>query len=294
MQNGHELAALRVDISHTSMITNSLSKLIILAVVASVSFVSCKKEDEDVIDPATKNMVFVEFENRVGDQKLVLGATPYKNALGEDFTVTTFNYFISNVSLKNENGTVQKFPNQYFLVRQVDAKSQVIQLKDVPSGNYTEMTFTVGVDSLKSISPVTERIGALDVTSYGDDGMYWSWNSGYIFLKIEGISSVVPVRTSGDKLYQLHVGGYGGGFNGGAKVTNNLRTVTLPINTKATVRGNIAPEIHLLVDAKKVFDGPNKISLATTNSVHSPAIATPIADNYKAMFVVDHVHNDKQ
>ena len=276
------------------MITNSLSKLIVLVVVASVSFVSCKKSDEDVIDPNTKNSVSVDFENRVGDQKLVLGTTPYKNASGEDFTVTTFNYFVSNISLKNENGTVQKFPNQYFLVRQADAKSQVIQLKDVPSGNYSEMTFSIGVDSVKSLSPVAERIGALDVTGYGDDGMYWSWNSGYIFMKMEGISSAAPVQTSGDRVYRLHIGGYGGGFNGGVKQVNNLRTVTLPIVSKATVRGNIAPEIHLLIDARKVFDGPNKISLATTNAVHSAAPGTPIADNYKSMFVVDHVHNDKQ
>ena len=276
------------------MITNSLSKLILLAVVASISCASCKKSDEDIIDPNATNTVSVEFDNRMGDQKLILGTTPYKNGSGEDFTVTTFNYFISNISLKKDDGTVHKFPNQYFLVRQADAKSQVIQLKDVPSGNYSEMTFTVGVDSLKSISPVTERVGVLDVTSYGDDGMYWSWNSGYLFMKLEGTSAAVPATANIDHKFWLHVGGYGGGWNGGVKTVNNLRTVTLPITSNATVRGTIAPVIHVVVDARNVFDGPNKISLATTNSVHNPAAATPIADNYKTMFVVDHVHNDKQ
>ena len=279
---------------YNSMITNSFSRLIVLATIASVAFVACQKGDEDGIDPTTKNNVSIEFENRVGDQKLVPGATFYKNASGEEFTVTTFNYFVSNISLKNENGTVQQFPNQYFLIRQADPKSQVIQLKDVPSGNYSEMSFMIGVDSVKSISPITERVGALDVTNYGDDGMYWSWNSGYIFLKIEGTSPVVPVRSSGQRSYQIHVGGYGGGFDGGKKMTNNLRTVTLPISSKATVRGNIAPEIHVLTDAKKIFDGPAKISLATTNNVHNPDIAAPVADNYKTMFLVDHVHNEKQ
>ena len=276
------------------MITNSLFRLPGLIALASVTFISCEKNEVDGIDPNTKNTVAIEFDNRVGDQKLVLGTTPYKNGSGEDFTVTTFNYFVSNISLKKEDGTVQKFPDQYFLIRQATNQSQVIELKNVPSGNYSEMTFTIGVDSLKSVSSVAERVGVLDVTSYGDDGMYWSWNSGYIFMKIEGISSAAPVATSGQRLYQLHVGGYGGGFNGGAKMTNNLRTVTLPITNPATVRGNIAPEIHLLVDAKKIFDGPNKISLATTNSVHNPAAATLIADNYRTMFVVDHVHNGKQ
>ena len=201
---------------------------------------------------------------------------------------------MSNIALKKTDGSVLKFPNQYFLIRQADAKTQTIQLKDVPSGDYNAITFSIGVDSTKSVSPVAERVGALDVTSYGDDGMYWSWNSGYIFMKMEGISSLAPVSTSGKKQYQLHIGGYGGGFNGGAKLPNNLRTVTLPTTTNATVRGSISPTIHLIMDVKKIFDGPNKISLATTNSVHSPAVATPIADNFMGMFFVDHVHNDKQ
>ncbi|GAB3728568.1 MbnP family protein [Spirosoma lituiforme] len=276
------------------MISLSFFRFIVLLFVASSVLISCKKTADDVVDPNTTNSVSIEFENRVGDQKLVLGTPAYKTSAGEPFALTKLNYFVSTISLKNENGTIQKFPDQYFLIRQSDAASQVITLNNVPSGNYSEMSFTIGVDSAKSVSPVAERVGVLDVTSYGDDGMYWSWNSGYIFLKIEGTSTAVPKTASATQSFGIHVGGYGGGWNGAAKTVNNLRTVTVPMTTKATVRGNIAPEIHLFVDALTIFNGTNKISLATTNSVHSPAVAAPIADNYKAMFQVDHVHNDKQ
>lgn len=266
-----------------------------LAVVALLlSFSSCKKTETDVIDPNAKNSVSIEFDNRVGDQKLVLGTPAYKNAAGETFSLTTFNYFVSNVSLKNENGTVITFPNQYFLVRQADTKTLTINLANVPAGNYSELSFVMGVDSLKSISGAGERMGVLDPTSYGTDGMYWSWNSGYIFTKVEGTSTAVPTSVSPNQTFALHIGGYGGGWNGGAKTVNNLRTVTLPMTNRATVRSDIAPEIHLFVDAKQLFDGPTKISLATTNSVHSPAAAIPLADNARTMFQVDHVHNDKQ
>ncbi len=258
------------------------------------SFVSCKKTDADVIDPNAKNTVSIEFDNRVGDQKLVLGTPAYKNAAGETFSLTTFNYFVSNVSLKNETGTVVTFPNQYFLIRQADTKTLTVDLANVPAGNYSELSFMIGVDSLKSVGGAGERVGVLDPTSYGTDGMYWSWNSGYIFTKVEGTSTAIPTTVSPTQTFALHVGGYGGGWNGGAKTVNNLRTVTLPLANRATVRGSIAPEIHLFVDAKQLFDGPTKISLATTNSVHSPAAATSIADNSRTMFQVDHVHNNKQ
>jgi len=276
------------------MFTKHLLLPAVVLTVAASTFVSCQKDTVDAIDPGVKNTVSIEFDNRVGDQKLVLGNTPYRTAAGEDFTVTTFNYFVSNIALKKTDGSVLNFPNQYFLIRQADPGTQTIQLKDVPSGDYSAITFSIGVDSAKSVSPVAERTGVLDVTGYGNDGMYWSWNSGYIFMKMEGTSSLAPLQTSGQKQYQLHVGGYGGGFNGGARLPNNLRTVTLPTTTNATVRGTISPTIHLIVDAKKIFDGPNKISLATTNSVHSPAVATPIANNFTSLFFVDHVHNEKQ
>jgi hypothetical protein len=254
---------------------------------------ACSKKDDPGSYSATdKNSVNLEFDNRLGGQKLVLGQTTAKNGSGEDLTLTTFNYFISNVALTKEDGSVVKFPDQYFLVRQADPASLNATLKDVPAGNYKAVTFTIGVDSARSVSDVSKRTGVLDVAANPDDGMYWSWNSGYIFMKMEGTSPVVPLRASGQRLFQLHVGGFGGMT---APAPNNLRTVTLPVGSElVTVRKDIAPDIHLFVDALKVFDGTTKISLATTNSVHSPSLAGPIADNYKNMFVVDHVHNDPQ
>ncbi len=62
---------------------------IFLAIFATVSIISCQKEDE--ISPNDKNSVLIEFENRIGDQKLVLGTTKAKNTSGEEFTVTKLN-----------------------------------------------------------------------------------------------------------------------------------------------------------------------------------------------------------
>ncbi len=259
----------------------------------SAFVVSCQKdENPDAFSATDKNSVTLEFDNRVGGQNLILGQTTAKNASGEEFILTTLNYFISNVSLTKDDGTVVKFPDQYFLIREADAKSLLAKLPDVPAGNYKEVSFVVGVDSARSAANVAARTGVLDVASYGDDGMYWSWNSGYIFMKLEGTSPVVPLRASGQRLFQIHVGGFGGYA---APAPNNLRRVTLPVGSELVkVRKDVAPEIHFYVDAAKIFDGKTKISLATTNDIHSPALTGPVADNYATMFAVDHVHNEKQ
>ncbi len=257
-------------------------------VFASALMLACTNDKVDPIDNST-NAITLEFDNRVGAQKMALGSTTYKNGSGEEFTLTRFNYFISNVALKNADGTVLKFPDQYFLIRQSDPTTWEPELKEVPAGDYTEISFTIGVDSTRSASDISARTGVLDPASYGDDAMYWSWNSGYIFVKMEGTSPVVPLNSAGKRAFEMHVGGYGGRT---AVAPNNLRAVKLPLLSKATVRKDIAPTIHLVADFLKVFDGPKTIKLAETNSVHNPAVAGPLADNYMTMFVVDHVHND--
>jgi hypothetical protein len=260
----------------------------ILACMLSV-VLACNKVEVEPIGANDKNNITLEFDNRVGGQKLALGTTIYKNASGEDFTVTSLNYFISNVALKKADGTTVKFPDQYFLIRQADSKTTEQLLKDVPAADYTDITFTIGVDSIKSISPVEQRTGILDPTSYGDDNMYWAWNSGYIFMKLEGISSAAPKNSAGLNKYQYHVGGFGGRTSATA---NNLRTVTLSLNGTATVRKSISPTVHLITDVAKIFDGGTPLKIATAAVIMAPAAATPIANNYKNMFVVDHVHND--
>ncbi len=267
----------------------TIGNYLFTTILAAAFLLACTNDEVEPIGANDKNSVILEFDNRVGAQKMALGTTTYKNGSGEDFTLTTFNYFISNVALKKADGSMVKFPDQYFLIRQSDPASWEPELKDVPAADYTEISFVIGVDSTRSVSDISARTGVLDPTSYGDDGMYWSWNSGYIFVKMEGTSPVVPLNSAGSRAFALHVGGYGGRT---AVAPNNLRSVTLPLNGIATVRKNIAPTVHLVADFLKVFNGATTLKLAETNSVHNPAVAGPIADNYKNMFVVDHVHND--
>lgn len=248
----------------------------------SVFFAACETSD---INPNDKNSVSLNFENLVGTDPMVLNTKTYTNANGEDFTISAFNYFVSNISLKKSDGTELKFADKYFLVKQNDEASKTIQLADVPAGDYTSLSFMIGVDSAKSVSDVSQRTGVLDPASYGLEHMYWSWNSGYVFFKMEGKSTK---STNSAKDYKFHIGGFGGMS---AKTANNLRTISLPITDIAKVRKSTAPEVHLAIDAQKVFKTTLKIT--ATNTIMSPSAGTAVADNYKDMFMVEHVHNEE-
>ena len=112
--------------------------------------------------------------------------------------------------------------------------------------------------------------------------MYWEWNSGYIFMKLEGTSAVAPAAQNNAFFY--HIGGFGGGYNG-KKTINNLRTVTLPFqNDAAKVQAGNTPLVLLTTDAMKVFNGSTKLSIAQNASVMFDPYSTSIADNYAQMF----------
>ncbi len=248
-------------------------------------FVSCQKAKENnpaPYSPNDKGVVKFEFDAVVGTKNLQLNTSTYKNQLGEEFTVSIFDYYISNIKLKNAKGEVYTVPQDscYFLVKESDRNSQFFTIRNVPAGDYVEATFTVGVDSLRNTMDVSMRTGALDVAH----GMYWSWNSGYIFVKLEGTSTKVPAEKNNK--FRYHIGGFGGYQT---KTINCIRQVTVSLGEKAVaVRKDKAPEVHIVVDILKFF-GSN-ISIEKEHDVMFKPFATTIADNFKNMFEVHHTH----
>jgi hypothetical protein len=256
------------------------------------SVVACKKTEENpAVDPNSKGNLTVEFDNVAGNEDLSLNKE-YTNAKGETFRITKLCYYVSNLKLKKADGSeyVYNPDSSYFLVKEDEITSQQVLLQNVPQGDYTGLTFTIGVDSLRCTADLSKRTGVLDIA--GD--MYWSWNSGYIFFKMEGTSPQAPADPNGNRNFYLHIGGFGGYST---KTLNNLRTVTVSTNSdKAMVRSNISPEIHLLTDVMKVMNGGStQVSMATNSFTMAVSdFSAKVADNYAAAFTLDHVHNDKK
>lgn len=251
-------------------------------IAASLFLTAC--EDKSNFDLTGKGDLTLKYDNRIGSSDLKLGSSQAINASGEEYTITTLNYFVSNIELMDVDGNVISFPENYFLVKESDAASQEIQLKGIPSGDYSTIKFVIGVDSLKSISDVSQRTGVLDPASYGTDNMYWSWNMGYIFFKMEGKSGA---STAQNNIFQFHVGGFGGKD---APTPNNLRTIELKLTSPVEVRPSKTPTGHIVMDISKVFDSTSGIKLAETPMIHNPKVGTKVANNYVQAFSMDHLH----
>jgi len=135
------------------------------------------------VDKKNGGTFTLQFNHLFYNEPLVFGKE-YTNAHGEKFIVKTLNYFISNIKLTLKDGSEYVVPqdSSYFLIRHSDAASQRIQLHNLPKGKYKSISFLIGVDSARNTMDVSKRTGTLDVAGTAK-GMYWAWNSGYIFLK---------------------------------------------------------------------------------------------------------------
>lgn len=264
-----------------------MRSFISIAATATLLFISCKKDKALAYDPAIKAPLSIEFDNIAGNSNLQLNTGVYSNASGQNFSVTKLKYYISNIQLTNTTGQVFTVPQNesYFLIDEA-APASLKPTINVPEGEYTHLSFVLGIDSLRNTMDVSQRTGVLDVSTAAAD-MYWSWNSGYIFFKLDGTS---PAITSMGGIFQFHVGGFGGYST---PTINNLRNFSIDLTARGIPRviTGRKPNIHLLADVMKAITGSTNIDFSTTSMIHSPAAAVSIRNNYFNMFTHDHTEN---
>jgi hypothetical protein len=230
----------------------------IAALVAAMSFIAPKQPS-----------LTINFENYVGNQLLKLDSVTYKNEMGQSFTVSKFKYYISNITLTNWEGFSYKIDSS-FLVNEEEPLSKKITIDRIPSLEYSTITFTIGVDSIHNCSGA--QSGALDPVN----AMFWAWNTGYIFVKMEGKS---PVSKSPGNLLEFHIGGYRTPYN-------CIRTVTLKLPQQLNITKNRTEALTIKTNLAELFKTPTTIDFSKLSSVTDFHNATTIADNYTDMFSI--------
>ncbi len=270
-----------------------MQRIFISFIAFSFFLISCKKDSSTTYNSSVKADLSVEFDNIAGSQDLQLNTGKYITESGDTIkSITKLKYFVSNFSFTNMDGTVYTVPqdSSYFLVIEGDSSTYEPNFK-VPEGEYKSVSFILGVDSVRNTLDVSKRTGVLDVTSPATADMYWTWNSGYIFYKLEGTSPQVPsMGGMGGNNFYYHIGLFGGKTT---STINNIKKVTLDLTARGTpkVKSGKDTNIHLMVDVLKMFSGTNSISIAAHSMVMTDDYSANIAANFVGMFRHDHTEN---
>jgi hypothetical protein len=262
------------------MKNHTFSALLLLLVPLALSS-GCKKDSDTAGTTGSVNFTVqnvVPATNITGVQQpqpLLLNSSMATTTAGETFTVSTFEYYLSNIKFTKSDGNVYAAPDTYFLVDQATPKSLSFTVPNVPVGEYTGVSFIVGVDAQKT--------GLTDPSTFTGDlnqanNMYWSWNSGHIFLKMEGTLT----STNPTKALRCHVGGYTAPYDAVVTAAPAFGSYKLAVQSGKT------PSVALRATVTKLFEGPNPVTLSTFMGAHMPgAQSVQIAQNYAAgMFTV--------
>lgn len=178
----------------------------------------------------------IGFSYNFKGQQLVFGSQNYINLAGDTFNIEELKHYFSNFTLIKPTGERVNLMNYHLLNAQIPGTFN-FTIQNVPAGNYTGITFLLGVDSLRNHSGVQE--GALDPAWQ----MFWTWNTGYVFFRING-------RTISNKTYAFDIGGI-----------RNLPVYTFMLNSFKLKTNE--PKLSFNVDINEMFEKPEMYSFKT-------------------------------
>lgn len=274
-----------IEYLHRNVLTSNLKmkikNILALSLIAiTLITISCKKDkDDDHDNPQNTNLkgkFFMEFDHVWGmnNNAFNLNTAQVHPTTGDTMTFTLLKYYISNLKLKKTDGTWYTQPESYYIVDASSASSSILEIKDIPAGDYTEVKYTIGVDSTRNVSGA--QTGALAASN----GMFWSWSSGYIMIKAEGTS---PQSSNGN--FSFHLSGF--------KMANNIVTEkTIDLNGAILrISPSAAPQIHIYVNPARFRHTIGSLTNGAT-TIHMPgANAQTMANDFIDSFSFDHLHN---
>lgn len=206
----------------------------------------------------------ISFIVRANRNIIELKNRNYQTPLGELYNISKLKFYISNIELPGN--TILKEEDNFHLMDIAANTSLVIPVKP---GNYTGISFLIGVDSLHNCSGA--QTGALDPIN----DMFWTWNSGYVIFKLEGTS---PESKADKNRIEYHIGGYRSG--------NNVSTrINFDFKQPQHVSANELQEIFIEVDLDKLWKDVNELSIRQNPVCAFPGqLAKKISENFRSMF----------
>ena len=239
--------------------------LLIITSIALI-FSSCKKEEEKdntpasvqgCTDPLATNYnpaatindgscvyitaLTINFTHTVGGVDLTTGAMIYTNAVGEDYSIQTLKYLISDITLHSDDGSTILLDDVHFIDIS-DASTFSFTYDNIANNNYTSISYTMGLDTTKNKNNlyVNENFHAT---------MAWPvpMGGGYHYMKLEG------AYINDSTFYNTHTGGTMGGdysFNNSSSISLNVDANVENIN------------IVINMEINNWYKTPNTISLA--------------------------------
>ena len=196
----------------------------------------------NAVDAQTR-IIKLDFQPAYGSETFDLVDSTYIPQDGSDISIETLKFYISNIRLLKSGELVFEEQNSVHLIDASKIETLEMSLPMPEAIDFDALQFDLGIDSMLNVSGA--KGGDLDPTN----GMYWTWQNGYINFKLEGKSEYSPARNNE---FQFHLGGYQSPFN-------NLKKISQSVSNTDT--------LIFILDVENIL---NEIDLSKMNHVMSP------------------------
>jgi len=241
----------------------SITRLSLLLSMTALffTFSSCDKDTEETL-------VELKVNFTPGGNLFDPAAVYTINGTAVQFNALRF--YLSGLTLEDIAGNPVS-TDAYVLAQPNDA---AYALGSVPPQAYTALTFDVGIDSVTNHLDPTQYASSNPLAPQSPN-MHWSWTSGYIFVRIDGIYDAdgdgTPDSGSG---FEVHLGS-----------DNFLSSVRLPGTYTAEEEGTLT--ITLNYDPLALFTDVDFPTVNTTHTMDNMPMAMQVRNNMAAAFTLD-------
>lgn len=161
------------------MIRPSLAFVFISMLLSIAS--SCKKETPVTIKKSGK--IVLNFSHKIDGQTILMDTLIYTNAAGNEYLVNEIQYFISDVTLHNSDGSskmINAWEDIHYIDTDIPSTWTWNVLDSIPVGSYTSISFTFGITQAKNISYM--------YVNPPESNMFWPdfLGGGYHYMKLNG------------------------------------------------------------------------------------------------------------
>ena len=233
---------------NTKILKKGLQLLGVLVLLSMIGLTACHKTDDD-----QSGDLKISFSPKYGSEDFVtLKSFPYAGTRAIKWS--KFDFYVTGIRLVSASGSLDVSDVGMIDFTSTDVNNRLINLRDIPAGDYTGIEFNVGVgtDLNKKQPKDYSSSNPLSSTSH-----YWeAWNS-YIFSKMEGVFDSLGTGTF-DLGFAIHTG-----------TDECLQRVSIAKNIK--ISNGASSEMGLDLDIKNVYaPGGSFFDLKSSPLNHNP------------------------
>lgn len=178
------------------------------------------------MNAAAQNGVTIRFVPTFKGEQIRMEERYYHLSPADSVVFETIKFYISGIILTRDGVDVLAEKNSFHLINAEQEESLTVFMLLPRHLQFNGLSFNLGIDSLNNVSGALG--GALDPSN----GMYWTWQSGYINFKLEGRSNLCATRKNE---FHLHLGGYSSPDNALQRISSKVSqmdniVVNLPLD----------------------------------------------------------------